>query len=143
MKRSRRRYRVVYERDEAGSWVATIRGRPGGVHCVTQGRSIEQTRSRVREALAACLDDDAAAAQAEFREEFKLPGVVRSRIERLTSKRALLLKLQMEASREARAAARLLTSEEGMSVRDAAALLGVSFQRVQQLLEEPGTGRER
>jgi predicted RNase H-like HicB family nuclease len=130
-----RRYKVVYEHDEAGMWVATVPGRPGGVECVTQGRSLEQVRTRVREALAACLDDAEAAAQAELREEIKLRGVVRSRIERLATKRTLLAKLQSETSREARVAAHLLTQEEGMSVRDAAVVLGVSFQRVQQLLE--------
>jgi hypothetical protein len=43
-------YRVAYERDaNSGWWVATVPELPG---CLTQGRTIEQTRKRIREAIA-------------------------------------------------------------------------------------------
>jgi predicted RNase H-like HicB family nuclease len=43
-------YRVDIERDEAGWWVATVRG-IAGVH--TQAKSLAQLRQRTREALEA------------------------------------------------------------------------------------------
>src|SRR5687767_2512437 len=41
-------YRVTYERDPAGWWVAAVREVPG---CHTQGRTLAQARRRIREAL--------------------------------------------------------------------------------------------
>ena len=59
------RYTVRYERDEDGWWVATILEVPG-VH--TQGKSLEEARSRIREALAAAVGDEETA-RAELVEE--------------------------------------------------------------------------
>jgi len=43
-----KRYRVTYERDESGWWVAAVRG----VRCShTQGRTVDEARRRIREAL--------------------------------------------------------------------------------------------
>lgn len=44
------KYTVRYERDEEGWWVARVLEVDG---CITQGKSIEQARERIREALAA------------------------------------------------------------------------------------------
>ncbi len=45
-------YRVTYERDESGWWVASVAGVAG---CHTQGRSIQQARRRIQEALELAL----------------------------------------------------------------------------------------
>ena len=50
-------FTVHYERDEDGWWVATINSE--GV--VTQGRTLEQARERVRDALATALGSEVAA----------------------------------------------------------------------------------
>ena len=42
-------YRVAYQRDESGWWVATVRGVRG---CHTQGRTVDEARRRIREAHA-------------------------------------------------------------------------------------------
>jgi predicted RNase H-like HicB family nuclease len=47
-------YRVAYERDESGWWVATVRGVRG---CHTQGRTVDEARRRIREALGLFVDD--------------------------------------------------------------------------------------
>jgi len=47
-------YRVAYERDESGWWVATVRGVRG---CHTQGRTVDEARRRIREALELFVDD--------------------------------------------------------------------------------------
>jgi predicted RNase H-like HicB family nuclease len=127
-------YVVRYERDDDGWWVVTIDGKPGGVNCVTQGRSLKQARSRIREALALCLDDAKAAKEASLEEHIEIGRAVQTRLKRLADKRERLEKLRIEASHETREAAKILT-EQGLSMRDAAELLGVSFQRVQQLLD--------
>ena len=41
-------FRVVYERDAAGWWVASVRGIRG---CHTQGRTVDEARRRIAEAL--------------------------------------------------------------------------------------------
>ncbi len=47
-------YKVNYERDEAGWWMASVVGVDG---CRTQGRTIKQARSRIREALKLFVPD--------------------------------------------------------------------------------------
>jgi predicted RNase H-like HicB family nuclease/predicted XRE-type DNA-binding protein len=126
-------YIVRYERDQDGWWVVTVDGKPGGVNCVSQGRSLKQARSRIREALALCLDDEKAAKEAVLDEHIEIGRAVKTRLKRLADTRERLEKLRTEASHETREAAKILT-DQGLSMRDAAELLGVSFQRVQQLL---------
>ncbi len=41
-------YRVVYELDESGQWIATV---PRVKGCHTYGRSLSEARARIREAL--------------------------------------------------------------------------------------------
>lgn len=127
-------YIVRYERDQDGWWVVTIDSKPGGVNCVSQGRSLKQARSRIREALALCLDDEKAAKEAVLDEHIEIGRAVKTRLKRLADTRERLEKLRTEASHETREAAKILT-DQGLSMRDAAELLGVSFQRVQQLLD--------
>ena len=47
-------YNVTYLRDESKWWVASVREVPG---CHSQGRTIDQARRRVREALESFVDD--------------------------------------------------------------------------------------
>ena len=47
-------YVVKYRRIENGWWLATVDGVRG---CLTQGRTINQTRERIREALSLFVDD--------------------------------------------------------------------------------------
>src|SRR5438093_11899068 len=49
-----RTYRVEIERDAAGMWVASVPSIPGA-H--TQGRTIDQARRRIREALSLWVED--------------------------------------------------------------------------------------
>jgi predicted RNase H-like HicB family nuclease len=65
------RYRVTYERDESGWWVASVRGMRG---CHTQGRTVDEGRRRIREALALFVDD---ARRAAIVDDVKLPRVAR------------------------------------------------------------------
>jgi predicted RNase H-like HicB family nuclease len=120
-------YHVDYERDESGHWIATVR-KVAGVH--TYGRTIEEARRRVREALSTAVED---AATAAFSEHIKLPRSIEQILDRAKRLRREADERQLTASKAARQAAKVLISKLGFSVRDAGALLGVSGQRVQKL----------
>ena len=47
-------YNVTYLRDESKWWVASVREVPG---CHSQGRTVDQARRRVRQALELFVDD--------------------------------------------------------------------------------------
>ena len=61
------RYRLVLERDESAAWIARVPDVPG---CHTYGRTLDQARRRIREALGLWVDD---AATTEFVEQIHLP----------------------------------------------------------------------
>ncbi len=126
-------YRVAYERDESGWWVASVRGVRG---CHTQGRTVDEARRRIVEALNLFVDN---ARTAAIVDDVKLPtGAARAvRAYALLRKRA-----EQEDRRAALAARRAVRTLRGgrlkMSARDAARLLGLSHQRVHQLTQGDG-----
>ncbi|MGB8932976.1 MAG: type II toxin-antitoxin system HicB family antitoxin [Anaeromyxobacteraceae bacterium] len=123
------RYVVTYERDEGGWWIAELHGVPG---VNSDGRTVADARRRVREAPSLAVGD-AAAERAELVDDVKLPAAVARVVKQATSARVRAEKLQEETIRATTEAARVLTGKLGLSVRDAAALLGVSHQRIQQV----------
>jgi predicted RNase H-like HicB family nuclease len=99
-------YTVQFTRDvEPGWWVVRV---PEVQGCLTQARSIAEGRRRIREALALFIDE----AEAE---------------------REMAEKMREKAQDATRAVVNQLTRRAGLSVRDAAEMLGISYQRVQQL----------
>jgi len=116
-------YRVVYELDESGHWIVTV---PRVKGCHTYGRSLSEARARVREALGLFVDD---AARARLADEIRLPADMRRLV---VSFRAARERAERER-KQADAAARRLAKR--LSRRDAAELLDISHQRVQQLAE--------
>ena len=121
-------YRVTLERDGSGAWVTRVPSVPGG-H--TYGRSIQQALSRTREALGLWVDD---ADRATLTPEIKIDPELRKATKMVATARARAEATQLEAMRAIREAATRLT-DAGLSRRDAATLLGVSHQRIQQLLD--------
>jgi predicted RNase H-like HicB family nuclease len=122
------RYTVEYEHDEAGWWVARVRGVRG---CITQGRTIAQARRRIREALSLAIPR---AAGAELVDEVRLPPEARRALRRVAVAERRLELAHATAIAARCAGARVLTGPPvGLSVRDAAEVLGVSHQRVHQL----------
>jgi predicted RNase H-like HicB family nuclease len=128
-------YTVTYERDEDSMWVASIEALPG---CHTQGRTIAQARRRIKEALAAYLDDDKAAARARLVDDVKLPAGARRALDRALEERRRADEEARRAQSTTMAVARLLVDKVGLSMRDAGELLGVSFQRIHQLSQRNG-----
>jgi len=124
-------YTVIYERDEKGLWVAHAKGVAG---CHTQGRTIAQARERIREALG-LFDEDADKAVLEH--DVRLPGEVRRLITAQRSARSKQKAVEEELRELNVKAARTLTAEVGLSLRDAGELLGASQEAVRQWVGAP------
>jgi len=123
----RRTYGAVYERDpETDAWLVHIKSIPG---CATYGRTLRQAEARIREALAAWLDRDPDGLEiaSEWPPELEdvATKVSQARRDAATSAKAA-------GAATAKAAKRL--ERMGLSRRDTADVLGISHQRVQQLL---------
>ncbi len=127
---STRHHTVRYERDSSGWWIVTVPEVPG---CRTQGRSIAEGRRRIREALALFVGEEGAA-RADFRDDVRLPLELRGKLTRAERVRAAAARKHAEAQEVTRHAVGELVDRAGLSVRDAAELLGISHQRVQQLV---------
>jgi predicted RNase H-like HicB family nuclease len=124
-------YHVAYERDESGWWVASVRELRG---CHTQGRTVDEARRRVREAMRLFIDD---ARTAKIVDDIRLPADAKRAI---TAYSKLRKKAEQEDRRAAAAARRAVRLLRGgrlkMSARDAAQFLGLSHQRIHQLAHE-------
>jgi predicted RNase H-like HicB family nuclease len=69
-------YQVTYERDESGWWVASVRGLRG---CHTQGRTVDEARRRIIEAMELFIDNPRGA---KIVDDVKLPAAVKKRFAR-------------------------------------------------------------
>ncbi len=128
MASKRPRYVVHYERDEDGWWVASVRRVRG---CHTQGRTLAQAKERIREALG-LYDEQASTAILE--DEIEFPDSVKRVVTEYRKHRARIEREQREVQKCAKEAARTLTRRLGIGMRDAGEILGLSHQRVQQLV---------
>ena len=136
VKEGMKRYRVSYERDESGWWVASVSGLRG---CHTQGRTVEEARRRIRQALELFVKD---ARKAPIVDDVKLPSAATRAIRAYATLRRKADEEDRRAARAARRAVRVLrTGKLKMSARDAARLLGLSHQRVHQLTQTEAEGR--
>ena len=110
-------------------WALDVEG-VVGAH--TQVRRIDQADAIAREAIAGVLDvapDSFALAVAPV-----VPAAVRDMVAEATQARSQAAHAQEVAAQLMRVAARQLV-EEGLTVRDAGELLGVSHQRIAQLVK--------
>jgi predicted RNase H-like HicB family nuclease len=120
-------YVAVYERDsESDAWLVHVEAIP---ECHTYGRTLRQAEARIREALALWLDRDPDGLEIT-------PDWPPELVEIATN----VFCARREASESARAAgaatakAAKMLDRMGLSRRDTADILGISHQRVQQLL---------
>jgi predicted RNase H-like HicB family nuclease len=124
-------YKVQYDKDEDGMWVAVI-DRQQRVSCVAQGRSIGEARRRVRDALSLYLDDEKAAAAATFEDHINGPERMKRAVADYFRAKDEAERAQSLFKQKAVKASKVLLGA-GFSRRDAAEVLGVSHQHVQQL----------
>lgn len=124
-------YTIVYTRDHTnGWWTAEVKGLKG---CITQGRTIEQVRGRMREALQAWFDL-AKPFPGRLIDEVALPAPTRRKIAAFLTARERAAKANEGLSASSREAVRELV-DQGLSLRDTGELLGLTRQRAQQLLK--------
>ncbi len=119
---------IVRARRIGGWWALDVDGAPG-VH--TQVRRIDQAEQMAREAIAGVLDIASGSFEVVLVPE--MPAPLRTIVEQATTARSQATHAQDTAAQLTRDAARRLV-QEGLTVRDAGALLGVSHQRIAQLV---------
>ena len=125
---SHKTYTAIYDYDaDDNAWNVRVKGLTG---CQTYGRSIRQAQSRIREALGLWLDTTPA--QLLIRDQF--PAALASVADDVVRARGAAERAGAKAHRQTIEAVKALT-DLGLSRRDAAELLGLSHQRVHQLLE--------
>ena len=122
-----KRYAVRARR--IGSWWAVDVQGVRGVH--TQVRRIDQAEAMARDAIAGVLD--IAPDSFEIVVAPEVPASVRSMVDQATRARSQAAEAQDAAAKLTRDAARRLV-DEGLTVRDAGVLLGISHQRIAQLV---------
>jgi len=125
-------YHATLELDpHSGQWMAEIEDLP--VH--TWGRTLGKVKEYAHEAVAVHLNVDIAAVRDRlvFRTP-QLPGPVLLALEQADAARTEADGATARAAEAKAAAARALVKDAHLSMRDAAEVLGMSHQRVQQLL---------
>ena len=123
-------YKIVLRREpwrESGVWIVEA---PDVQGCHTWGRTIEQARRHIREALSLCVDD---AAEAVLDEQIKMPRAMRETVAAARTARTKAELEQTRARRAAEGAVVRLTRDYKLSLRDAGELIGLSRQRAHQL----------
>ena len=133
-------YMAEVERDESGNWIASVPALRG-VH--THARTLASLRRHLQDAIALWLevglmdsgerDPHVDRDRITVELEVKLPTKVRRAAETARRRREQARSAEREAIDSSRAAARALV-ELGFSRRDAAEVLELSHQRVDQLL---------
>lgn len=123
MAREMSTYNVVYERDtdEFGRawWLARV---PSVQGCHTQGRTIDQARRRIREALGLFVNDPKTA---KLIDDVHLPAAIRVNLRAYRERRDEAAAAERKATAAARAAVRTLKRQLHVSTRDAAEMLGL------------------
>jgi predicted RNase H-like HicB family nuclease len=123
---------ATISRDESGSWIAHVNEEP---RAHTFGRTVPKALEHLHEAAALWFDVDPDEIHID---ELHLDLANRS-ID-VCVQRALVARNDLEVAQRAAAeatveAAHLLLNEGGASIRDTAAILGISHQRIHQLVE--------
>jgi len=120
-------YRAVYEREADGRWTVAI---PKVKGCHTYGRTIDQARDRIREALGLFVNN---AEGAEIEDDVRMPAEVKEAVRNARQSRRQLETARGRVSAAEQRAVRYLRQRMKLGHRDAGSILGLSHQRVHQL----------
>jgi predicted RNase H-like HicB family nuclease len=125
---SRPMYTVTAQRDGRW-WFVRVPEVPGAI---TQARRLDQVEAMAREVVSLLLEVAPDSFDLDVRAA--IPDEVRAELARARDLQRQAERTQAEAATLVRDAARKLR-EQGLSVADVGAVLGVSFQRASQLLD--------
>ena len=123
-------YTARAERDEGGWWVVTVPELDG---VFTQSRRLDRVEDLARDAIALWLEVPSTSFNVELKAA--VPELD-EQIAEVDSLRREAERLREQAAAGSRELAREL-SARGLTVRDIGQVLGVSYQRAAQLLDEP------
>lgn len=135
MSETRRRYRVETRRD--GKWWVIRVPEIRGVH--SQARRLGDVEYMARDAIALMLEVPADSFDVEVVPT--LGQTVEAEVKRARELRAEAERSQRQASEAQRQAVERLVREHGLTIRDASRLLGLSYQRVAQILPSSKSAR--
>lgn len=130
-------YTALLEREKDGRWSVELEEEPR-VH--TWGKTVDQALARMREAAALWFQTDEASIN--LVPHPVLPKATGKTVEQARQAREQARKADRTAIEQTRRAAAALANR-GISMRDAAAILGISHQRVHQLLLDDESQRRK
>jgi predicted RNase H-like HicB family nuclease len=124
-----RRFTAVYDRDEDNNWIVRL-AEEERVH--TYGRTFAQAREAIRDATGLWfhLDADRFDVVDELSRDYQDP------LDELAAARARLERDQDEVRERTLEVVRSLRDRQGATNRDIAEIVGLSHQRVHQILKE-------
>jgi predicted RNase H-like HicB family nuclease len=126
-------HRVVYRRNAAGEWVASM---PGRRRHRGQGRTLRQARQRLRAALAGMVEDPF---EVDFAEDVRLPPPARAFLVAHWNARRRLER-ETERANLASAKALLALLALKLNIKDVGDLLGLSPQKLAALKKRSSPG---
>lgn len=112
-------------------WAVNVPSVPG---VFTQARRLDQIEDMVRDAIATMLGVSRRSFDVDV--AWEVPGGLGSEVETARTLRELADQAQRDAGAAARAVAAKLVQRGHLTIRDIGTLLGMSHQRVSQLLDE-------
>jgi len=119
-------YTITVSREEPW-WVAVVAGLPGGA---TETRRLDQLETEVRDLIAGLTDVDEDAFDLNW--EYSLPPKLEEPVHRFLAAKARRQAAEQDYRAAQEQAVEALTTAH-ISLRDAAELLGLSYQRLAQL----------
>lgn len=127
------RYTVTFYRGKTANWEVTL-DTESRVHA--SGRSLAAARTAIRYAAALWAHVDPGDLILE--ETVQLPPEIQQTVDTVHRQRQQAVTALNAAQRSTSHAVEQLVRQHQLSVRDAAAVLGISFSRVAQILKEKG-----
>ena len=121
-------YEVTAERD-GNRWFLRVAALPG---VFSQVRRLDQAEAMARDAIAAFLDVPAGGV--DVKGSVRLPNDLEADVAGVKDLRGVIDRTEREYAERTRRLATRLVEREGMTVREAGRVLGLSYQRVSQLV---------
>lgn len=122
-------FTIVFQLDETGWWFTRIKELQG---CHTQAKTLKQARERIEEALDLFIEEDE---KYRISEEFDLPEDILTAIDEYVEAQRIIEQQQAELQNLRKQAVGFLHQLQ-ISTRDTGQLMGLSHQRVSQILRE-------